>query len=131
DFSWEALPAQGLPSASNPAACGKCLPRCCSCLGRGKSSELGGTEGDAMIDIHCHILPGMDDGARTMEESLAMVESAIADGITHVVATPHASSEYSFDFARVRAARNELQSRIGDRLQVATGCDFHLNPENM
>jgi len=84
-----------------------------------------------MIDLHCHILPGIDDGAKTMEESLAMVESAIADGITHVVATPHASSEYSFDFAKVRATRDELQSRIGNRLQLATGCDFHLNPENM
>jgi len=84
-----------------------------------------------MIDLHCHILPGIDDGAKTMEESLAMAESAIADGITHVVATPHASSEYSFDFARVRAARDDLQSRVDDRLQLATGCDFHLNPENM
>jgi protein-tyrosine phosphatase len=84
-----------------------------------------------MVDLHCHILPGIDDGAKTMEESLAMAETAIADGITHVVATPHASSEYSFDFARVRAARDELQSRIGERLRLATGCDFHLNPENM
>src|SRR6476646_3050215 len=84
-----------------------------------------------MVDLHCHILPGLDDGAKTIEESLAMAETAIADGITHVVATPHASSEYSFDFARVRAARDELQSRVGDRLQIATGCDFHLNPENV
>src|SRR5579859_2211700 len=84
-----------------------------------------------MIDLHCHILHGIDDGAKTMEESLAMAESAIADGITHVVATPHASTEYSFDFARVRAARDELQRHLGDRLQVATGCDFHLNPENL
>jgi len=84
-----------------------------------------------MIDLHCHILPGIDDGARSVEESLAMAEMAIADGITHVVATPHASAEYSFDFARVRAARDDLQSRLGDRLHVATGCDFHLNPENL
>ncbi len=84
-----------------------------------------------MVDLHCHILPGLDDGAKTVEESLAMAESAIADGITHVVATPHANTEYSFDFARVRAARDELQDRVGDRLKIATGCDFHLNPENV
>jgi len=84
-----------------------------------------------MVDLHCHILPGLDDGAKTIEESLAMAETAIADGITHVVATPHASTEYSFDFARVLAARDELQSRVGGRLQIATGCDFHLNPENV
>lgn len=84
-----------------------------------------------MVDIHCHILPGLDDGPKTIDESLAMAESAIADGITHVVATPHASTEYSFDYRRVVAAREELQTRIGDRLQLATGCDFHLNPENV
>jgi protein-tyrosine phosphatase len=48
-----------------------------------------------------------------------------------VVATPHASTGYPFDFARVRAARDDLQSRLGDRLHLATGCDFHLNPENL
>src|SRR5262249_34925073 len=84
-----------------------------------------------MIDLHCHILPGLDDGPRTIEESLAMAESAIADGITRVVATPHASSEHTFDFARVRAAGDELQAKLGDRLTLATGCDFHLNPENV
>src|SRR6202040_3670802 len=49
-----------------------------------------------MVDLHCHILPGLDDGAATMEESVAMAEGAIADGITHVVATPHSSNEYFF-----------------------------------
>ena len=84
-----------------------------------------------MIDLHCHILPGLDDGSKTIEESITMAESAIADGITQVVATPHASSEYSFDYARVQAARDELQSRVGSRLRIATGCDFHMNPENL
>ena len=84
-----------------------------------------------MVDLHCHILPGIDDGAATMDESAAMAESAVEDGITHVVATPHCSTEYSFDFARVRRLRDELQSKIGNKLQLATGCDFHLNPENL
>jgi len=84
-----------------------------------------------MVDLHCHILPGLDDGAKTIEESLAMAESAIADGITHVVATPHASAEYAFDYGRVSAACHELRLKLGNRLQLATGCDFHLNPENL
>jgi protein-tyrosine phosphatase len=84
-----------------------------------------------MVDLHCHILPGLDDGPDNMEQSLAMAEDAIADGITHVVATPHASEEYLFDFAKVRRVRDELQARLGDRLRLATGCDFHLNPENL
>jgi protein-tyrosine phosphatase len=84
-----------------------------------------------MVDVHCHILPGLDDGPDGMELSLAMAESAIADGITHVVATPHSSNEYVFSYKRVRELREELQAKIGDRLVLATGCDFHLNPENL
>jgi protein-tyrosine phosphatase len=84
-----------------------------------------------MVDLHCHILPGLDDGPGTKEESMAMAESAIADGITHVVATPHSSNKYLFDFAEVRRLRDELQAGAGDRLKIATGCDFHLNPENL
>jgi protein-tyrosine phosphatase len=81
-----------------------------------------------MVDIHCHILPGLDDGARTAE---AMAEDAIADGITHVVGTPHASSSHAFNFERVCAARNELTSRLNGRLMLASGCDFHLSHENL
>ena len=84
-----------------------------------------------MVDLHCHILPGLDDGAKTIEDALAMAEDAIQDGITHVVATPHASTAHKFDYARVRAAREELQERLGERLSLATGCDFHLDPENL
>jgi protein-tyrosine phosphatase len=84
-----------------------------------------------MVDLHCHILFGLDDGAKTIEDSLAMAEDGIADGITHVVATPHASSAYTFDFARVRAARDALAKKLNGRLTLATGCDFHLNPENL
>src|SRR5258707_7366636 len=84
-----------------------------------------------MVDLHCHILPSLDDGAANMEESMAMAESAIADGITHVVATPHSSSQYHFDFAHVRELRDELQYKFGDKLQIVTGCDFPLNPVNL
>lgn len=42
-----------------------------------------------MIDIHCHFLPGIDDGPRTVEESLQLARLAVANGITHTVTTPH------------------------------------------
>jgi protein-tyrosine phosphatase len=42
-----------------------------------------------MLDLHCHILPGIDDGAASLQESLAMARFGIADGITHITATPH------------------------------------------
>ncbi|HEY2459189.1 MAG TPA: CpsB/CapC family capsule biosynthesis tyrosine phosphatase [Candidatus Acidoferrum sp.] len=84
-----------------------------------------------MVDIHCHILPGLDDGPETLKESLEMAEAAIADGITHVVATPHSSNEFAFDYPRIRELRDEVQEKIGHGLTLATGCDFHLNPENL
>ena len=84
-----------------------------------------------MIDLHCHILPGLDDGPATIEESLEMAEAAIADGITHVVATPHSSTEFFFDYPKIRSLCKELQAKVGPRLTLATGCDFHLNPENV
>src|SRR5947209_5750306 len=84
-----------------------------------------------MVDLHCHILPALDDGAKSMEIALAMAEMAIADGTTHLVATPHASSGFSFDYEVVRRLRDELQEKMGTRLTLATGCDFHLNPENL
>nr|HPR80580.1 tyrosine protein phosphatase [Enterococcus sp.] len=42
-----------------------------------------------MIDLHCHILPGIDDGAENIEASIAMAEKAINQGITHILCTPH------------------------------------------
>ncbi len=84
-----------------------------------------------MVDIHCHILAGLDDGASSLEESVEMAEMAIADGITHVVATPHSNGEYQFDPQRIRERRDELQDKVGNRLTLATGCDFHLSYENV
>jgi protein-tyrosine phosphatase len=63
----------------------------------------------SMVDIHCHILPGLDDGAKSLDEATEMAEMAIADGVTHVVATPHANSEFRFDYELIQKKRDELQ----------------------
>ena len=60
-----------------------------------------------MRDMHCHILPGVDDGARDLGESLAMIEAARTVGVTEIVCTPHARSPY-FDYDAMRAAYLEL-----------------------
>ncbi|MFD4932106.1 tyrosine-protein phosphatase [Peribacillus butanolivorans] len=46
-----------------------------------------------MIDLHCHILPGVDDGSLDMQESMAMAKKAVEAGITHLFATPHHLNE--------------------------------------
>ncbi len=84
-----------------------------------------------MVDIHCHILPGLDDGPESMDVSLQMAEMAISDGVTHIVATPHANSEFPFIPDLIRQRRDELQGLLGARLTLATGCDFHLSFENL
>ncbi|WP_255585187.1 CpsB/CapC family capsule biosynthesis tyrosine phosphatase [Virgibacillus saliphilus] len=42
-----------------------------------------------MIDIHCHLLPGIDDGSKSLPQTLKMAEQAVEEGITHIIATPH------------------------------------------
>src|SRR3989338_6784530 len=84
-----------------------------------------------MIDINSHFLPGLDDGAKTIEDAVAMIEMAAADGTTHLVATPHCNDRYQFSLERNRALLAELRARAGDRIQLSSGCDFHLSFENL
>ncbi len=84
-----------------------------------------------MVDIHCHLLPGLDDGPETLEQALEMAEMAIADGITHVVATPHANARYPFVPELIQQRQDEIQTRVAGRLTILTGCDFHLSYENL
>lgn len=65
-----------------------------------------------MRDIHCHILPGVDDGARDLSASLEMLEAAKAAGVTSIVCTPHCRDPY-FDFDRMWNAFHELQAHAG------------------
>jgi protein-tyrosine phosphatase len=88
-----------------------------------------------MIDIHHHLLPGLDDGARDLDISLAMVEMAIADGITHIACTPHSSHRYYFDPEHNATLFAELQDAVAknfdDALTLGLGCDFHLMFDNI
>jgi protein-tyrosine phosphatase len=84
-----------------------------------------------LIDIHSHVLPGIDDGAATIEVSLEMLRLAASHGTTDIVATPHANLEYSFDPGRNENLRAEIEASgpLGVRLHL--GCDFHLSFENI
>ncbi|HEU0119368.1 MAG TPA: CpsB/CapC family capsule biosynthesis tyrosine phosphatase [Bryobacteraceae bacterium] len=84
-----------------------------------------------MVDIHSHILWGMDDGAETREMSIAMLEMAAANGTTDIVATPHADTSYAFQPTLIAERRADLQAELGDRIRIHTGCDFHLKFDNI
>jgi protein-tyrosine phosphatase len=84
-----------------------------------------------MVDIHSHILHGVDDGARTIEDSLAMLRAAAQHGTTDIVATPHANSNYQFD-RQILDSRYEEIARLHRGLpRVHRGCDFHLSAANV
>lgn len=69
-----------------------------------------------MIDLHCHILPGIDDGAETMEASIAMAEKAISQGITHILCTPHHNNgKYHNPKSDVISLVSSLQSELDQR----------------
>ncbi len=65
-----------------------------------------------MRDIHCHILPGVDDGAKDLEESLAMLEAAKSHGVTSIVCTPHCREPY-FDYDAMWEAYHLLVGHAG------------------
>lgn len=84
-----------------------------------------------MVDIHSHVVYGVDDGAKTIEDSLAMLEMAAASGTTDIVATPHSDLKYAYDSDLVKARIAELQARMGDKIRIHKGCDFHLYYDNI
>jgi protein-tyrosine phosphatase len=84
-----------------------------------------------MIDIHSHILPGLDDGSPDLETSVAMVRMAADSGTTDIVASPHADLHFRFDPGRAEALIAELTEAAGGAVRIHYGCDFQLHYENV
>ncbi len=86
-----------------------------------------------MIDIHCHLLPEIDDGPRSWAESLEMAELALAAGTTAIVATPHQLGNYHHNGPQqIRAGVVRLRQELalaGLNLQVFAGADVRIEPD--
>ncbi len=86
-----------------------------------------------MIDLHCHILPGIDDGARDLSESLDMARQFVAEGVTAVACTPHIlPGVYRNTGPQIISATNALQRALDDAdisLRLVTGADNHVVPD--
>jgi len=84
----------------------------------------------SMIDLHCHILPGLDDGAASLEDSLAMAGLAVADGIKGIVATPHTLNGVSTNgVSDILSAVSDLERALaggGISLWIFPGSEAHL-----
>lgn len=87
-----------------------------------------------MVDLHHHLLSGLDDGSPDLATSVEMARIAEADGITHIVCTPHANSRYAFDpetNAFLLAELRQALDKEGIRLALGLGCDFHISYDNV
>lgn len=86
-----------------------------------------------MFDIHCHILPGIDDGPATWDQSLEMARIATEDGIRKIVATPHfIKGSYEPPVQEVLSLTEELNQRIkkaGLNLEILPGMEVYLEPD--
>jgi protein-tyrosine phosphatase len=93
-----------------------------------------------VIDLHSHILPGLDDGAPDIEASLAMARAAVADGVSTMIATPHVNFDYptpADDMARAVGELNVALARAEIALAVLPGAEVavtkidSLGPEDL
>jgi len=85
-----------------------------------------------LIDIHCHILPGIDDGAKTLEDTLAMAEIAAKDGISCIVATPHViAGLYDNSREDIMSAVDEVNAAFAWKnipLTLVPGAEYRIEP---
>jgi protein-tyrosine phosphatase len=82
-----------------------------------------------VIDLHCHILPGIDDGPATVEGSLALARTARAAGIDTIVATPHVSARYPNDADTIAQLVNALNAQLAAEeveLEVLPGAEIAI-----
>jgi protein-tyrosine phosphatase len=86
-----------------------------------------------VIDLHCHLLPGIDDGPADEAASLEMARIAVADGIRTIACTPHIyPGLFENDSAGIAPRVDSLQRRLRDEgieLELTLGADAHLTPE--
>lgn len=81
-----------------------------------------------LVDLHSHVIPGVDDGARDLAEALAMLRIAVADGIGVIVATPHAASCPPERIIPAVAELNEAAAAAGIPIRVLPGSEVLLAP---
>lgn len=84
-----------------------------------------------MIDLHCHILPGIDDGAKTLDEAIEMCRMAAAEGCRAMVATPHQrrGAWWNGDRESIAGLARELQAAVGSRLRIYLGGEVHADSD--
>lgn len=83
------------------------------------------------VDIHCHTLPGLDDGPKNEESARSLAAAAYAGGTLAIIATPHFSMRYAFDPALAGRALKDLERRLPEGLKLFPGCEIEVNDESL
>jgi protein-tyrosine phosphatase len=79
-----------------------------------------------VIDLHSHVLPGLDDGARDLDEAVAICRAAAEDGIDVLAATPHVRDDYPTTPAQMERALAEVRAAVGDLVRLVPGGELDL-----
>lgn len=83
-----------------------------------------------MIDLHCHVLPGIDDGPATIEDAIALARDAASGGTRVLVATPHVNRRFANDAGSIATAVAELNARLADEeigVEVRAGAEIAIS----
>jgi protein-tyrosine phosphatase len=82
-----------------------------------------------VIDLHCHVLPGIDDGPGTIEDSLSLARAAVSAGISTIIATPHVSREHPNDAQTIARLVDEMGARFAAEelsLELRSGAEIAM-----
>lgn len=96
------------------------------CVAKGRNME-------GIVDIHCHILPDVDDGAASLEETAQLLRMEYEDGVRSIIVTPHyRRNMFETEMSRIQEAYRmtcEKAAELAEDLRLYLGCEFHVNME--